>query len=170
MIIVYLSCWLSDLISSGLYQCENTTKQNLKVDFVVNNFNIQFYFSNFSPNRPKSDTMELSCFVTPRVKKPFSNYNFHKKFPKDSYSKIWIRKLNLILVSSFQARFISKSEKDSLRELHGFFFVVDAKLCLYEYRNFGKTNHNKNVTLILNRKNYNYNHGRRKNEPYEKER
>ena len=68
-----------------------------------------------------------------------------------------------------KARFITKNDKDSLRQLYGFIFG-DGKICVYEYRSFGKTNYNRKLTPILNRGTYYYQHGARKNEPYAKER
>jgi len=68
--------------------------------------------------------------------------------------------------TAFRARIITKNNKDALRELHGFFFLLDEKLCIYDYRAFGKTNHNRSVTLILERNRYQYCHGRRKGENY----
>lgn len=68
-----------------------------------------------------------------------------------------------------KARFITKNDKDALRQLYGFIFG-DGKLCVYEYRSFGKTNHNRKLTPILNRGIYYYQHGARQNEPYAKER
>ena len=65
----------------------------------------------------------------------------------------------------FKGRFITKSDKDALRQLYGFFFG-DGKLALYEYRSFGKTNYNRNVTPILDRQVYCYQHGARKGEQY----
>merc|ERR1712227_334840 len=40
--------------------------------------------------------------------------------------------------TAFRARIITKNNKDALRELHGFFFLLDEKLCIYDYRAFGK--------------------------------
>ena len=68
--------------------------------------------------------------------------------------------------TSFRARFISRSNKDSLRELHGFYFSIDGKVCIYDYRSFGKKNYNRSISLILERKTYSYCHGRRKGENY----
>lgn len=68
-----------------------------------------------------------------------------------------------------KARFITKNDKDALRQLYGFIFG-DGKLCVYEYRSFGKTNYNRKLTPILNRGVYHYQHGARQNEPYAKER
>ena len=65
----------------------------------------------------------------------------------------------------FKGRFITKSDKDALRQLYGFFFG-DGKLALYEYRSFGRTNYNRNVTPILDRNVYCYQHGARKGEQY----
>lgn len=67
----------------------------------------------------------------------------------------------------FKARFITKSDKDSLRQLYGFIFG-DGKIALYEYRHFGGKNYNRNVTPILERNYYSYQHGMRKGEQYVK--
>ena len=61
---------------------------------------------------------------------------------------------------------IFNPDKDSLRELHGFFFTIDEKMAIYDFRRFGKANFNRSVALLLERNNYSYCHGRRKSEKY----
>ena len=65
----------------------------------------------------------------------------------------------------FKARFITRNDKDALRQLYGFFFG-DGKMSVYEYRSFGRTNYNRNVTPVLDRNTYHYQHGARRGEAY----
>jgi hypothetical protein len=39
---------------------------------------------------------------------------------------------------SFTARFITKDSVKAIKELHGFFFLTDETLMVYNYRNLGK--------------------------------
>jgi len=40
---------------------------------------------------------------------------------------------------SFTARFITKDSVKAIKELHGFFFLIDGTMMIYNYRNLGKT-------------------------------
>ena len=51
-------------------------------------------------------------------------------------------------LNDLKGRFITKEDKNALKELFGFFFG-NGKIIIYEYRPFGKTNYNRRITPIL---------------------
>eukprot|EP00111_Clytia_hemisphaerica_P018268 TCONS_00054022-protein len=63
----------------------------------------------------------------------------------------------------FSARILSLNGRDALRELNGFFFIVDNTLTLYEFRQFGSR---ANATPFIQRGQYSHISGFRKNRQY----